>query len=92
MVLPYFTKLTSAGLLDPVTSLIPHHRPDWLSPPGLCFVGDLAVKGERRADLIPSVIPRTKWSILSPEFRPEFRKDTEPGTFNGLLEKGHLRI
>ena len=32
--LPYLTKLTSAGSRDPVTSLILHHSPDWLSPAG----------------------------------------------------------
>ena len=52
----FYGELTSAGLPDPVTSLIPHHSPDWLSPAGLCFGGDVAVKGEPRADLTPSFL------------------------------------
>ncbi len=31
----FYAQLTSAGFPDPVTSLIPHHRPDWLCPAGL---------------------------------------------------------
>jgi len=34
-------RLTSAGSLDPVTSSIPHHSPDWISPAWL-----LNLKGE----------------------------------------------
>ena len=33
----FYAELTSAGLLDPVTSLILHHRPDRLYQPGFLF-------------------------------------------------------
>ena len=37
----FYAQPTSAGSPDQVTSLIPHHRPDWLSPAGLsCSVGN----------------------------------------------------
>ena len=32
-----YAKLTSAGSPDPVTSLIPHHRRDWILPSGGVF-------------------------------------------------------
>src|SRR3989338_5606544 len=52
-ILPYFTRrLTSAGFLDPVTSSIPHHRPDWLYQPDFCIDG-FYCQVEPRADLTP---------------------------------------
>ncbi len=42
--LPYIAELTWAGSFDPVTSLVPHHRPDWLSPAGRVSI-ELALEG-----------------------------------------------
>ena len=36
----FYAILTSAGSPDPVTSLIPHHRPDWLYQPDFLFEGN----------------------------------------------------
>jgi hypothetical protein len=35
----FYAQLTWAGFLDPVTSSIPHHRPDWMSLSGRLIRG-----------------------------------------------------
>ena len=44
-------RLTSAGSLDPVTSSIPHHSPDWILPSAGCFLSDDDKRQESRPDL-----------------------------------------
>ncbi len=34
----FYAEIASAGFPDPVTSLIPHHRPDWIAPPGVVYL------------------------------------------------------
>src|SRR3989338_5246581 len=33
----FYAEIASAGFPDPVTSSIPHLRPDWIAQPGVCI-------------------------------------------------------
>jgi hypothetical protein len=58
----FYAKPTSAGFLDPVTPLIPHHRPDWLYQPDFCSYG--LMDGFDREGSVKCVIARPDPRIL----------------------------
>jgi hypothetical protein len=41
----FYAEITPAGSLNPVTSLIPHHRPDWLFPMAGLLIRELLFRG-----------------------------------------------
>ena len=58
----FYVKITSAGSPDPVTCSIPHPRPDWLSPAGLCIHDFRNQKS--RLDPVPTLHPLYKAHLL----------------------------